>query len=649
MDNTTTSTINNIKASVQQPMQMADCSQEINNRFIEQAATIHELYHALYGQHQHQNTNYIALLNAIGQAAKLRPERLVAQDLVKAKKGNWFLSNQIVGMSLYVDRFCNNLKTLEQKLNYFEELGVNLLHLMPIFQSPENESDGGYAVSNFRAINSKFGTIEDLNNLQNSMNKKELYLMLDIVFNHTSNQHEWAQKAKNGDAYYQDFFYMYNDRQLPDAFEKTMPEIFPESAPGSFTYIPECNKWAMTVFHNYQWDLNFSNPAVFVAMLENVLYLANLGVDILRIDAPAFIWKQLGTNCQNLPQAHQLLQLLKCCVQVAAPGLALLAEAIVAPTEIMKYFGTAKYAAKECDFAYNATLMALQWDALATKDVRIMQQAIKEVLPKPFGTTWITYTRCHDDIGLGYDDKYISQAGFNAYEHRKYLKNYYSGVHQGSTAVGALFGYNPKTQDARISGSLASLCGLEKAMLHHNAAQVDIAISKIILMQALSFFVGGVPMLFYGDEIGYTNDYNYQNDAAKSYDNRWMHRPVIRWNKNEMRHTNTTIEHRIFTQHQLLIRIRKKLPALADFNNLDWIDTQNIHVVGIKRKTENQTLYCFFNFDENEAALTWYLFNAENRNATLTEHWQQISLTIGPDNEHLILPPYSFKIIEISN
>ena len=621
---------------------------DLYNRFMTNGSAIDELYNSLYAGHSNREKCLEQLIDAMVNAAKARPERLTAKDKLKLAKGNWYLSNDITGMSLYVDRFCGSLKNLEQRLDYFEELGVNLLHLMPVFESPINESDGGYAVSDFRKVDKRFGNIKDLRAVQLSMDEKDMYLMLDIVFNHTSNQHEWAKKAKAGESYYQDFFYMYDDRQLPDAFERTMPEIFPESAPGSFTYISECNKWVMTVFHNYQWDLNFTNPAVLVAMLENVFYSANLGVDILRIDAPAFIWKELGTTCQNLPQAHQLLRLLKQCVNVVCPGLALLAEAIVAPNEIMKYFGTGKYAAQECDFAYNATLMALQWDALATKDVRVLQKAVWEILPKPYGTTWITYTRCHDDIGLGYDDKYIAEAGFNAYEHRKFLKNYYGGDYVASPAVGALFGYNPKTHDARISGSLASLCGLEKALALGDADFIQASLNKIIMMQAFTFCVGGVPMLFYGDELAYINDYSYLNDAAKSYDNRWMHRPVIDWKKNELRKNKGTVEQKIFGQYQKLIQCRKKLVVFTDGNNLEWIQTQNNHVAGFIRRSESQVLFCFFNFNENETGISWYLFNeARQHGGLLYNHWKEQEIRVGRDDELLLLDGYGLCILEV--
>lgn len=616
-------------------------------RFIANASAVKELYDELYTQHSNGAAAFDKLLQTIIAANKNRAEALKQRDLAKSEEGNWFLSNKIAGMSLYVDRFCSSLKKLGTKLSYFEKLGVNFLHLMPVFESPSNESDGGYAVSNFRKVDERFGTLDDLKELQKEMLKKDMYLMIDIVLNHTSHRHEWAEKARKGDAYYQDFFYFFNDRTLPDEYERTMPEVFPEVAPGSFTYVPECNKWVMTVFHKYQWDLNYRNPEVLVAMLDTIFFYANLGVDIIRIDAPAFIWKEIGTSCQNLREAHTILRLLKQCVQVAAPGAALLGEAIVAPKEIMKYFGTGSYTAKECDFAYNATHMALQWDALASGDTKVMLAAQHEILRKPHGTSWITYTRCHDDIGLGYDDYMIEQAGLNAYEHRTFLKNYYSGNFPNSPAKGALFGSNPKTGDARISGSLASLCGLEKAIEEKDAYHTEIAIRKILLMQAHSFFLGGVPMIFYGDEVGYTNDYAYLNEEGKSYDNRWMHRPIIDWEKNRRIDTNGSIEEQIFSGTQHLLSLRKKLTVVADHSNITWLTPHNAHIAAYMRDFNDKRIFCVFNFCASTSYLTWFTFKEKNpAPARLYDHWSKQYLTVGPDHEYLIMEPYSFYILE---
>ncbi|TAD86740.1 MAG: alpha-amylase [Bacteroidetes bacterium] len=622
-------------------------SRRFFSRFAANGAHIKDLFNTLYASQPAASEQFAALLQCICTAYAQRPPVLKTKDHQKEKQGHWYLSQNIAGMSLYVDRFCGGILPLCQKLDYFEKLGVNLLHLMPLFESPPGESDGGYAVSNFRKVDERLGTLSHLQVLQQQMQKKDMYLMVDIVLNHTSNHHEWAQKARNGDAEYQDFFYLYPNRQLPDAFETTMPEVFPEAAPGNFTHIPELDQWVMTVFHDYQWDLNYTNPRVLVAMLDNIFFYANLGVDVLRIDAPAFIWKALGTTCQNLPEAHTLLRLIRLCVEVACPGMALLGEAIVDAPNIMRYFGTDNYTAAECHLAYNATHMALQWDMLATGDTRVMLAAQSILLQKPLGCTWINYTRCHDDIGLGYNDDMIAGAGYDPWEHRRFIKNYYTGNYPDSPARGALFGVNEQNSDARISGTLASLCGLETALQASNVAATETAIQKILLMQAHSFFLGGIPMLFSGDELGYTNDYTYLSDPAKSYDNRWMHRPAMDWDKNKRINIKATAEQKIFEGTQRLLAIRRQLPAVADLKNLIWLPPHNISVAGYLRAAEGQQLYCLFNFSQKPAWLSWYIFKAHGNVPTrLFDHWRQLTLQIGDDRENFEIEPYGFMILE---
>ncbi len=614
-------------------------------RMIANVSAIHELYTELYGDHAAAGRCFDKLILLIIDGYMARPVALVAADEEKIEAGHWTLSQEIVGMSLYADRFAGGLQQLPGRLAYLGDLGVNLIHLMPVFQSPPAESDGGYAVSDFRTVDPRFGTLQDLRLLRDRMGAQGMRLMLDIVLNHTSQRHEWAEKARRGDVFFQEFFYMFSDRIMPDQYDQGMPEIFPESSPGNFTWIEECGKWVMTVFHSYQWDLNYRNPEVFLVMLDTIFFYANLGVDILRIDAPAFVWKEPGTTCQNLPKAHTILRLIRQCVEVATPGMAILGEAIVAPAAIMKYFGTGTYTARECGLAYNATQMALQWDALATGDTRIMLAAQHELLQKPYGATWLTYTRCHDDIGLGFEDYMILQAGFQPLAHRTFLQEYYSGKFAGSDAMGALFSVNPKTQDARISGSLASLCGLERAMLEADERKIALAIRKIVLMQAMSVFIGGIPMLFYGDEAGYTNDYSYLGDPGKSYDNRWMHRPVIDWEKNRRTAIAGTVEYAIFSATQRLIALRKSLVLVADHKNLTWLATYDRHIAGFLRHGAGQQLYCVFNFSAEPCALPWRVFKEHGRIPdTLVDHWSGVPYKVGPDDDNLVLEPYGFLI-----
>jgi amylosucrase len=235
-----------------------------------------------------------------------------------------------------------------------------------------------------------------------------MLLILDVVANHTSDQHEWARRARAGEAEYQDYYYVFDDRTTPDRFEATMPEIFPETAPGNFTWDEDMGKWVMTVFNDYQWDLNYRNPAVLIEMIAIILFWADKGADIVRLDAVAFLWKKIGSTCQNEREAHLILQLMKDCCQVAAPGVLFIAEAIVAPVEITKYFGEDAVMAKECEIAYNATFMALLWDAIATRSAKMLEIGIRNLPGKLDRATWLNYIRCHDDIGLGFDAAFWS-------------------------------------------------------------------------------------------------------------------------------------------------------------------------------------------------------------------------------------------------
>lgn len=422
--------------------------------------------------------------------------------------------------------------------------------------------------------------------------------MVDFVANHTSNEFSWAKKAKEGNVKYQNYYYTFEDRQVPNAFEQTLPEIFPMTSPGNFTYDHEMGKWVMTVFNRYQWDLNYSNPEVFIEMLGNLLRLVNLGVDVVRLDALAFMWKKLGTQSQNLPEAHALISLYRLCLQAIAPGVVFLAEAIVAPNEIIKYFGSGTMKGNECEIAYNATLMALLWDAIATKKTTLLYKNLYNLPKKPIEATWINYIRCHDDIGLGFEDRYIEKIGWDVKQRRKFLLDYYSGHIAWSPSKGEIFMYNPKTGDGRITGSCASLLGLEKALELKNKVKIKEAISKIIMMHGIILSYGGIPLIYAGDETGTLNDYSYLSDPSKKEDNRWINRPKQDWNVVAKLDAEISHHSEIFFALQRLIRVRKKNPVLADNNNLVLYNSQNPHVLIYERTSEKEKgilIVCNFN------------------------------------------------------
>ena len=551
--------------------------------------TIYSLFEVLYGDREDFKEQAQRLVETMAKQYIARDEFLKRKDIEREKDHNWFLSQEWAGMALYSDGFAGDLKGLKSNLSYIQELGINMIHIMPILRCPEGKSDGGYAVSDFRKVDQRIGDLSDLAELVEDLQKRNILLTLDVVVNHTSNEHEWANKAREGDRKYQDYYYMFDNREVPDMFEENMPEIFPETSPGNFTWDEQSKKWVMSVFNDFQWDLNYSNPAVFIEVLDIILFWANQGADIIRLDAVAFLWKKIGSTCQNEREAHLILQLLKDCCQVAAPGVLFIAEAIVAPSEIIKYFGEDAINAKECEIAYNATFMALLWDAVATKNTRLLYQGLKSLPDKLERATWLNYIRCHDDIGLGYDDKDIHAVGYNPVEHRKFLIEYFTGTYADSIAKGLPFGQNDKTGDARISGSLASLAGLETAIETNNDEDIENAVQHILLLNSLIMSFGGIPLLYYGDEIGTLNDYSYLGDEHKSNDSRWTHRPTIDWKKAELRHQPGTIEYRIFSAIKKMISVRKEIPAFSDFNNRELIQLENDHLFVFSRYDINRT------------------------------------------------------------
>ncbi len=564
--------------------------------------SIYSLFHHLYGERSDFKAQMQRLVEVMARQYIARPSALKKQDLERETDHAWFLSQKWAGMALYSDGFADNLKGLKTKLSYLQDLGINMLHVMPILDCPPGKSDGGYAVRDFRKVDARIGTLADVKSLSSAMRQRDMLLTLDVVLNHTSDEHEWAKKARQGDPYYQDFYYVFEDRTIPDLYEESMPDVFPENAPGNFTWDEDMQKWVMTVFNHYQWDLNYKNPTVFIEMLDIILFWANHGADILRLDAVAFLWKKIGTRCQNEREAHLVLQLLKDCCQVTAPGVLFIAEAIVAPTEVTKYFGEDAVVAKECEIAYNATFMALLWDTVATKNAKLLHQGLKSLPNKLERATWLNYIRCHDDIGLGFADEDIVKAGYNPREHRKFLLDYFTGQFDDSPARGKPFAVNKKTGDARIAGTLASLVGLESAIDSGDEKGIDDSIKRILLLHSLILSFGGIPLLYYGDEIGTLNDYSYENDEYKRSDSRWIHRPTIDWSKAELRTQPGTVEFRIFTALKKMIAVRKEIDAFADFNGREMIDVDNPHLLVFSQLDQqvSSKVIVVANFDANE-------------------------------------------------
>ncbi|MEW6404440.1 MAG: amylosucrase [Chloroflexota bacterium] len=532
-----------------------------------------------------------------------RPQDLRELDDAREQDPHWFQSNQMLGGVCYVDLFAGNLEGIRKKIPYFKELGLTYLHLMPLFKSPEGENDGGYAVSSYREVNPSLGTMKELSSLARDLRKAGISLALDLVFNHTSDEHHWAELAKQGDEDHMDFYRIFPSRELPSRYEQNLREIFPEEHSGAFSPLHQgegagVRGWVWTTFHSYQWDLNYANPTVFNRMAEEMLYLANQGVEVLRLDAVAFIWKQPGTNCENLPQAHTLIKAFNAVARIAAPALIFKSEAIVHPDDVVKYVSP-----EECQISYNPLLMALLWNSLATRKVRLLSQALAKRFNLTPGTAWVNYVRVHDDIGWTFSDEDAAILGVYGHDHRHFLNEFYRGRFPGSFARGLPFQENPATGDCRISGTCASLAGLEKALHEEGEKEVELAIRRILLIHGIILTVGGIPLIYLGDEIGTLNDYTYRDDLARERDSRWVHRPRADWEKYARRHDPSCIEGRVYHGLQELIALRKENDAFSG-GELEIIPTENEHILCFMRRCRGKRAVIFANFAESPQSIS---------------------------------------------
>jgi len=592
--------------------------------------------HALYGTHYDFFYHLESILSSATEMWLNRPSELKALDAMREHDPLWYQSNRMVGAMCYVDTFAGTLHGLREKIPYLTELGITYLHLMPLFKVPKGDNDGGYAVSSYREVAPDVGTMEELAELATELRHHGISLTLDFVFNHTSDEHEWAQRALAGDREYQAYYKMFPDRTMPDAYERTMPEVFTEDHPGAFTYRSRIKKWVWTTFHTYQWDLNYENPEVFNRMLEEMLFLANQGVEILRLDAVAFVWKRLGTNSQNLPEAHRIIQAFNALVHIAAPAMTFKSEAIVHPDEVRKYISR-----EECPLSYNPQLMALLWDALATRDVRILREAMRSRLSIPDDCAWVNYVRCHDDIGWAFADEDIEKAGFEPDKHRQFLTQFYTGRFRDSFARGAPFQEDPVTGDARVSGMCGSLTGLEKALADQDEKEIDLAIRRIHLLYGVIITMSGIPLIYLGDEIAMLNDYSYDEDPEKVGDTRWMHRPAFDWSRAEQRGDLNTVPGRVYQGLLRLIQLRTQNLAFSR-SQCEVVETGNKHVFGYVRNNEQDMVFVLANFSENEQRLEARRLRQMGMRKTMVDLYQGKMLTA---TQELVMEPYQLLVL----
>lgn len=579
-----------------------DAKKEIENtakevyqkRFEKHHDELRWLYMELY-----QNSSMFAeLCENMRQFYLERNQDLKDLDGKREACPDWYKQNDLMGMMFYIDNFAKNMKGVESKLDYIEQCNVNYIHLMPFLETTEGRSDGGYAVSDFRKVQEKLGTMEDLESLTAACHKKGIHVCMDFVMNHTSEDHEWAKRAREGDGEYMSRYFFFDNAYMPSLYERTVPQVFPTTAPGNFTWIADAGHFVMTTFYPYQWDLNYKNPRVFNEMLYNFLYLANRGIDIIRIDAVPYIWKELNTSCRNLPQVHTIVRMMRMISEIVCPSVLLLGEVVMEPEKVVPYFGTLKK--PECHMLYNVTTMATTWHTVATRNVQLLKRQLDIVNHLPKEYVFLNYLRCHDDIGWGLDYTTLKMEGVEERMHKKYLNDYFQGYAGESNSRGELYNADPITGDARFCGTTASMCGVEKAGFEQDRTAMEKAIRLDLMLHAYMFMQSGIPVLYSGDEIGQVNDYTYKENPNKAADSRYIHRGAMNWKLAENRSDQETVEGKLFCGLKQLEEIRKKEKVFVSYADTWTIETWDASMLCMGRYLDGEKLIGVFNFSEND-------------------------------------------------
>ena len=573
---------------------------EFRNRYECREAELRSLYEQLYPG---QKEGFAYLIQRMYQNYVERPVPLRKIDRKREKNPGWYKGNDILGMMMYTDAFAGTLQGVKEKLDYVKSCGVNYLHMMPLLESPKGRDDGGYAVADFRKVKPELGTIEDLKELTSLCHEQGISCCLDFVMNHTSEDHAWAKAARAGDPQARSRYFFYDNWDIPNQYEETTPQVFPTTAPGNFTWLPDCNQVVMTTFYPYQWDLNYANCMVFNDMVDNMLFLTNCGIDVIRLDAVPYIWKELGTKSRNLSQVHTLVRMMRLVSEIVCPGVLLLGEVVMEPAKVLPYFGSVDK--PECHMLYNVTTMASTWNTIATKDVGLLRRQMDQVCALPNEYVFLNYLRCHDDIGWGLDYDWLKQFGIEEVPHKKYLNVVLTGRGYGSDARGELYNDDPRLGDARLCGTTASLCGLETALYENNPDKVKQAVACDLMLHAYLLIQSGIPVLYSGDEVGQLNDYSYKEDPDKCADSRYLHRGKFQWEKLKETDKNYRVSMEIFHTIRKMEQIREQHPVFNGKADVWTFDTGYSHVLGIGRYLDGEEIRAYFNFSEYELDEVW--------------------------------------------
>ena len=575
------------------------------NRLKQRKAEMEDIFRRLYESDEKLDD----LIDIMKKYHKERNRELKELDKKREKDPLWYKRGDMLGLTMYTDLFAGSLKNLKDKVDYLDRLSLKYLHLMPLLKMPEKDNDGGYAVEDFFSIDPRFGTNEDLAELTAQLRKHGISLCLDFVMNHTASTHEWAKKAESGDKHYQDYYMCFSDRTYPDEYEKTTPEVFPSTAPGNFIWNEKMQKWVLSSFYPFQWDLNYRNPEVLNEMLSSTLYLANLGVEVFRLDAVPYIWKKLGTTSRNLPEVHLIVRLMRIVLEIVCPSVILKGEVVMAPKELKAYFGTPE--APECHLLYNVSLMVNFWSSLASQDVRLLEHMAEDILSMEEHCSFVNYIRCHDDIGWGLDEDYERKIGIDPLKHKIFLYRFFEGSFPGSYSLGQLYNYDRVSLDARSCGTTASLCGIENGRNHFDDTMIEMGVKRDLLMHAALYSFRGFPMLSSGDEIGQLNDWSYMNNPSLALDSRNIHRSHFNWDNEKKAQEGKGYEGEIMKGILTLDRVRKTEPCFAPEAKVNTWKSHSDGVFSIRRTIEGRDMLCVMNFRGSKEKVHYDYFMGE--------------------------------------
>ncbi|MGS0743931.1 alpha-amylase family glycosyl hydrolase [Glaciimonas sp. GG7] len=580
----------------------AELHAEVTQRFAAQSPLLLQRLTQLYGSRDNFASWFGDMMEAVARLHAARPVALRTQDTERVNQQDWFLAQSMLGYSAYADRFAGTLNGVAQRIAHLQELGVTYLHLLPFLRARAGENDGGFAVASFDDIAPHLGSMTDLEALTAQLRTAGISLCSDFILNHVADDHAWAQGAAGGDVRLQDYFYLFKDRVIPDQFEQTLVQIFPQAAPGNFTWSGQMQAWVWTTFYPYQWDLNYANPAVLSEMVSALLGLANRGIEVFRLDSTAFLWKREGTNGMNQPEAHWILQVLRCITEIAAPGVLLKAEAIVPMTELPAYFGEDEGRGRECHLAYHSSLMAAGWAALAEQRIDVLSRVIDATPALPAAGSWLTYVRCHDDIGWNVLRPEL--AGIDPDNNRlANVSAFFAGTDPTSFSGGTAFQTSPGLAAHGTNGMTSSLVGFERA---RTTSDVDLAQRRMMLLYGLALSFGGLPLLYMGDEMALENDISEASLAARNIDSRWLQRPHWDEKRHAQRTSTDLTAGKVFTAIRSMTQQRQRQNTLAADVPRKLIVSGHPAVLALKR---GEQFIALSNFSQQDVTLDLLAIN----------------------------------------